>query len=172
MTDATLLSGGQRASLRLERHLVDPPEVVWDAITDRDQLLSWFPCDVEVVGGTWKVGASIVFRFSPEIIDVTLHGQVLAVDEPRLLSYSWGEETLRFDLSAEGTGTLLVLTDELPPGIAARNAAGWEQCLARLARRQSPEDPGWKVSFDKYAAEFTPLLGPQEGPPPGHKVVT
>ena len=74
---------------------------------------------------------------------------------------------MRFDLSAEGTGTLLVLTDELPPGIAARNAAGWEQCLARLARQESPEEPSWKVSFDKYAAEFTPLLGPQDGPPRG-----
>ena len=167
MTEASLLPGG-RASLRLQRHLVDPPEMVWGALTEREQLLTWFPCDVEVVGGRWKVGAAIVFRFPPEIIDMTLHGQVLAVDEPRLLSFTWGEETLRFDLSLEGTGTLLVLTDELPPGIAARNAAGWEQCLVRLAR-ESPE-PNWEASFDIYAAEFFGLLGPQEGPPSGHKV--
>ena len=172
MTEATLLSGGQRASLRLERRLVDPPGVVWGALTDRDQLLSWFPCDVEVVGGTWKVGAAIVFRFSPEVLDMTLHGHVLAVDEPTLLSFSWGDETLRFDLSAEGTGTLMVLTDELPPRIAARNAAGWEQCLARLARQQPSEEPSWRASFDRYVAEFSPRLGPQDGPPPGHKVVT
>jgi uncharacterized protein YndB with AHSA1/START domain len=171
MTEVTLLSGGQRASLRLERHLVDPPEVVWGALTDRDQLRSWFPCDVEVVGGTWRVGAAIVFRFSPEVIDMTLKGRVLAVDEPTLLSFSWGEETLRFDLSAEGTGTLMILTDELPPGIAARNAAGWEECLARLASQQPAEEPGWKESFDRYVAEFSPLLGPQDGPPSGHKVV-
>jgi uncharacterized protein YndB with AHSA1/START domain len=172
MTEATLLSGGQRASLRLERHLVDPPGVVWGALTDREQLLSWFPCDVEVVGGTWKVGAAIVFRFSPEVIDLTLQGQVLAVAEPALLSFSWGEETLRFDLSPEGAGTLMALTDELPPRIAARNAAGWEQCLARLARQEASEEPSWKVSFDGYVAEFSPRLGPQDGPPPGHKMVT
>jgi len=171
MTEARLLPGGQRASLRLERHLVDPPQVVWGALTEHHQLVSWFPCDVEVVGGDWKVGAAILFRFSPEVIDITLHGQVLAVEEPRLLIFTWGDETLRFDLSAEGTGTLLVLTDELPPGIAARNAAGWEQCLIRLDRHQATGEPDWKASFDSYATEFSPLLGPQEGPPSDHKVV-
>ena len=99
--------------------LADPPQVVWGALTERAQLASWFPCDVEIVGGNWKVGAAILFRFPPEVIDMTLHGQVLAVEEPRLLIFTWGEETLRFDLSAEGTGTLLVLTDELPPGISS-----------------------------------------------------
>jgi len=171
VTEARLLPGGRRASLRLERHLVDPPQVVWGALTSRDQLLTWFPCDVEVVGGTWKVGAAILFRFSPEVIDLTLHGQVLAVDEPRLLSFTWGEETLRFDLSVEGTGTRIILTDELPPGIAARNAAGWEQCLLRLARHDLPGESSWKASFDAYAAEFFPEFGPQEGPPSDHKVV-
>ena len=171
MTEARLLPGGQRASLRLERHLVDPPEVVWGALTERDQLVAWFPCDVEVVGGNWEVGAAILFRFSPEVIEMTLDGQVLAVEESRLLSFTWGEETLRFELSAEGTGTLIVLTDELPPGIAARNAAGWEQCLGRLDRRESTGEPNWKASFDSYATEFFPLLGPQEGPPSDHKVV-
>ena len=57
---------------------------------------------------------------------MTLHGDVLAVDEPARLSFSWGDETLRFDLSAEASGTRMILTDELPPRIAARNAAGWE----------------------------------------------
>jgi uncharacterized protein YndB with AHSA1/START domain len=171
MTEARLLPGGERASVRLERHLADPPQVVWGALTERAQLASWFPCDVEIVGGDWKVGAAILFRFPPEVIDMTLHGQVLAVEEPRLLIFTWGEETLRFDLSAEGTGTLLVLTDELPPGIAARNAAGWDQCLGRLDRHKAGGEPDWKASFDSYATEFSRLLGPQEGLPSDHKVV-
>lgn len=170
MTDATPILGGQRALLRIERHLVDPPQVVWNAITDRDELRAWFPCDVEVVGGRWEVGALIVFRFSPEVIDMTLEGRVLAADEPILLSYSWGEEVLRFELSADDGGTRIVLTDELAAGIAARNAAGWEQCLARLGRRPS-EESSWQASFDRYVAKFSPLLGPQEGPPTGHKTV-
>jgi uncharacterized protein YndB with AHSA1/START domain len=171
MTQATLHADGRVASVRLERHLVDPPDVVWSAITDRDELRSWFPCDVEVVGGTWRVGAAIVFRFSPAF-DMTLDGEVLAVEEARLLRYSWGEDTLCFELVAEGSGTRLTLTDELPPGSAARNAAGWEECLARLDGQPSAEDGSWKASFEKYSAEFSPLLGAQEGPPEGHQAVT
>jgi uncharacterized protein YndB with AHSA1/START domain len=170
MTEATVTTSGERASLRLERHLVDPPEVVWGAITDRDQLRSWFPCDVEVVGGVWQVGAALVFRFPPEVIDVTLHGEVLAVDEPSLLSFSWGEEILRFELTAVASGTRLVLTDELPRAIAARNAAGWDSCLARLAGQRPDEESGWKASFDKYTAAFSPLLGTQDGPPAAHNL--
>jgi len=115
------------------------------------------------------VGASITFVFPPEVTDLTLTGTVLAVDEPKLLSYSWGEdEILRFELSPEAGGTRLVLTDQLQAGWAARNAAGWENCLDMLAGL-SPERGAWQRHFDTYAAAFEPLIGPQEGPPAGHK---
>jgi uncharacterized protein YndB with AHSA1/START domain len=65
MTDATLLTTGKRPAVRLERHLPDPPAVVWRALTDRDQLRAWFPCDVIVEGGRWEVGASISFPSDP-----------------------------------------------------------------------------------------------------------
>lgn len=125
MSEATLVEEGGRPGVRLERRLPDPPATVWRAITDRDELRSWFPCDVVVAGGEWVVGASIAFEFPPEVIDLTLTGKVLDVDIPRRLVYTWGEETLRFELSDDDGGTRLVLVDELAPGAAARNAAGW-----------------------------------------------
>ena len=103
MTEETLDTSGPRPAVRLKRHLPDPPSVVWQAITERGQLKSWFPCDVIVEGDRWQVGASITFVFPPEVTDLTLTGTVLAVDEPKLLSYSWGEdEILRFELSPLG----------------------------------------------------------------------
>src|SRR6202034_4220360 len=96
---ATLLTGGARPALRLERQLPDRPAIVWQALTDREQLRTWFPCDVVVSGGRWEPGAVITFLFPPEVIDITLAGQVLEVDEPNLLAFTWGEETLRFALS-------------------------------------------------------------------------
>jgi uncharacterized protein YndB with AHSA1/START domain len=168
MTDATLLTDRARPAVRLERRLADPPEVVWQALTDREQLRSWFPSDVVVSGGRWEAGAAITFPFPPEVIDVTLSGEVLEVDEPRLLAFTWGEETLRFELSPEGDGTRLVLVDELPPGAAARNAAGWETCLDRLAGLE-PAPDAWRPRFEYYAAAFEPALGPQEGPPPEYR---
>jgi uncharacterized protein YndB with AHSA1/START domain len=166
MTDA-LLTSGTRPAVRLVRELSDPPDVVWAAITDRQQLRSWFPCDVIVEGG-WKPGAAITFVFPSDVMDMTLDGEVLDVDEPHRLAFTWGEETLRFELTAYDGGTRLTLTDELPAGIAARNAAGWEVCLDRLAGR-TPAPDAWRGHFDRYSAQFAPKLGPQEGPPAGMK---
>ncbi|HEV8462701.1 MAG TPA: SRPBCC domain-containing protein [Gaiellaceae bacterium] len=161
MTDAMLVTDRTRPAVRLERHLIDPPEVVWRALTDRAQLRSWFPCDV-VVDGDWEVGAAITFPFDPAQIDLTLTGEVLEVAEPSVLSYTWGESVLRFELEPDGDGTRLVLTDELPGAWAARNAAGWEQCLDRLEGKEPTE---WRRRFEHYSSEFEPTLGEQEGPP-------
>ena len=164
MTDATLLTDHARPALRFERHLPDPPDVVWRALTEREQLRAWFPCDVIVSGGRWELGAAISFPFPPGVMDMTLTGEVLEVDEPSVLAFTWGEDALRFELSAEGNGTRLVLIDELPPDAAARNAAGWERCLDRLAGVE-PAPDGWQTRFEHYAAAFEPSLGTQEGRP-------
>jgi uncharacterized protein YndB with AHSA1/START domain len=166
MSDVMLVTDGIRPAVRLERRLSDPPEVVWAALTEREQLRTWFPCDVIVNG--WRPGAEISFVFPAEVIDLTLSGRVLEVDEPRLLVFTWGEETLRFELAAEAGGTLLALIDELPGSAAARNAAGWESCLDRLAGIDSPAD-SWSERFAAHAQSFEPLLGHQEGPPAGYK---
>jgi uncharacterized protein YndB with AHSA1/START domain len=164
---ATLLTDGARPAVRLERHLPDPPPIVWQALTDREQLRSWFPCEVIVADGRWKVGATIAFPFPPEM-NMTLTGEVLIVDEPVVLAFTWGEETLRFELSPHGGGTRLVLIDELPPGAAARNAAGWDVCLDRLAGSDA-SGGGWQPLFEAYTAAFQPVLGVQEGPPTSHQ---
>lgn len=169
MTDATLDTSGDQPAVRLERLLPDPPEVVWRAITDREELKSWFPCDVIVEGGSWTVGATISFPFPPDVIDMTLAGAVLAVEEPRLLSFTWGEgETLTFELFEQNGSTRLVLTDRLDRGHAARNAVGWDDCLDRLAGRPA-RTQSWQERFEAYAAAFEPQAGPQEGPPAGYK---
>jgi uncharacterized protein YndB with AHSA1/START domain len=162
--EAVLSTGGARPVLRFERVLARPPEAVWRSITDREELKAWFPC--EVVVDAWEPGAKIDFPFPGS--DMTLTGTVLEVDEPRLLAYTWGEEALRFTLTPEPGGrTRLVFTDELGPSIAARNAAGWQVCLARLIG-ETPAGDAWKGYFDRYTAAFEPALGPQEGPPAGH----
>lgn len=161
--DATLSTGGPRPVVRFERVLARMPDAVWRAITDPEELKAWFPCGV--IADSWKPGAALSFPFDG---GPTLTGTVLEADEPHVLAYTWGEETLRFTLTPEPGGrTRLVLTDELDSPIAARNAAGWQVCLARLAGEADAGD-AWKGHFDRYTAAFEPALGPQEGPPAGH----
>jgi uncharacterized protein YndB with AHSA1/START domain len=163
--EPTLNAAGARPVLRFERILARPPEAVWRAITDREELKAWFPCDV--IPEAWEVGAKISFPFREDEV-APLTGTVIEYDEPRLLAYTWGEETLRFELTPEpGGGTRLILTDELDRAHAARNAAGWQVCLARLTG-DTPAADAWKGYFDRYAAAFEPEVGPQEGPPAGH----
>jgi len=168
MTDATVVTGGDRPAVRLERRLADPPSVVWQALTDREQLRTWFPCDVVVAGGRWEVGAAITFHFPPEVMEMTLSGEVITVDEPNELAFSWGDDVLRFELSAADGGTRLILTDELPPSTAARNAVGWDTCLDQLVGLD-PSSDAWQPRFEVYVMAFEPILGPQEGPPEGYK---
>jgi uncharacterized protein YndB with AHSA1/START domain len=164
MTDATLLPDGDRAAVRVERQLADPPAVAWRSLTDPQELRGWFPCAVEVDGGGWQAGAALTFRFGPEAGDMVMTGRALTVDAPRALDFSWGEEVLRFTLARDDGGTRLVLVDELPRAFAARNAAGWDTCLDRLTGREVATD-AWSSRFAAYSEAFTPTLGPQEGPP-------
>ena len=137
---------------------------VWEAVTDPEHMRSWFPTRMEM--SEWKVGAEITHYFDGHDIE-PLPGRVLEWDPPRRVSFTWGADTITFELSAAGTdATTFVLTEELSADAAARNAAGWESCLDRLEFGE--ERDSWQHRFDRYASQFTPTLGRQVGPPEGY----
>ena len=85
-----------------------------------------------VDGGVWRVGAKLEFPFPKDVIDMTLKGEVLVVDEPHSLAYTWGGDTLRFELHDRDGGTWLVLIDELPKPHGRAERSGLGDCLDRL----------------------------------------
>lgn len=163
MRDATLIATGAKPVIRFERFLPHPVEVVWRAVTDPVEMRSWFPTRIEVE--RWEPGASLLHHFDDQPLPPLL-GTVLECSAPHRLVFTWGEDTIGFALSEVEGGTLFVLTEELAASAAARNAAGWEVCLGRLVDGMA--GPAWQQRFEHYAATFTPLLGPQEGPPGEH----
>lgn len=163
MTEATLLSAGDRPILRFERHLPHPVEQVWRAVTDLAEMRAWFPTRIEIAGGQWQPGARLTHHFDGQAIG-PLPGTVLEWDPPHRVRFTWDTDTIGFELTpAPDGGTIFVLTEELSANVAARNAAGWEACLDRLQHGQEREH--WKARFNRYAAEFGPVLGHQDGPP-------
>jgi uncharacterized protein YndB with AHSA1/START domain len=165
MTDATLLRAGARPILRFERHLPRPVEEVWHAVTDPAEMRAWFPTRIEIA--EWKAGAELTHHFDGHAI-APLPGTVLDWDPPHRVRFTWGNDTIGFQLTpASDGGTVFVLTEELGASAAARNAAGWESCLDRL--EYGAEREPWQHRFDRYAAQFEPLLGQQEGPPSGYQ---
>lgn len=162
MREATLISTGDKAVLRFERFLPRPIEQVWRAVTDPIELRAWFPTRIEI--DRWETGASLTHHFDGQPL-APLPGTVLECSEPHRLVFTWGEDTIGFELSATAGGTTFVLTEELAGPKAARNAAGWEVCLERLVEGAVGEE--WSSRFERYRAAFEPVLGAQEGPPTG-----
>jgi uncharacterized protein YndB with AHSA1/START domain len=161
MTEATLLRTGDRPILRFERELPKPIEDVWRAVTEPEGLRTWFPTRIEV--DEWKVGATLTHHFDDAPVD-PMAGEVLVCDPPHRLSFTWGTDTISFELTPAGDGgTTFVLTEELGASVAARNAAGWEVCLDRLVNGGDGGD--WQPRFERYVAAFEPTLGHQDGPP-------
>jgi uncharacterized protein YndB with AHSA1/START domain len=145
-----------RVAVRFERRLAHPPERVWRAITDPEDLAAWFPDTIE---GEFAPDSEVRFPKMEEM-GLPAVGTVTEFDPPRLLAYTWGTSTLRFQLEADGDGCRLVFTDTLPRAESAKNAAGWEVCLENLEARlagvdvSEPPESDWSDLHEHYAAEF------------------
>jgi uncharacterized protein YndB with AHSA1/START domain len=170
--------------LRFQRRLAHPPDRVWRALTEPDQLRHWFPTDIE---GEREVGARIRFVFREgggpkedmdEVLEdttpKTLDGEITDLDEPRLLAYTWGEEELRWELRPDAEGCLLAFThtfDELggnfrhpegPLKKGARDASGWDVCLdgleavldGRPFELDRDTDERWQALYEGYVKRF------------------
>ena len=171
--DATLETNtsGYKYTLSIEYRFDHPPEKIWRAITERELLKQWFPCDVV---GDWKAGAKLDFIFAPgqieDVPDEDLHGEVLAVDEPQLLEFRWGTHSLKFELKPDGDGCQFRLSEGFDDkSWCARNAAGWEMCIEYLdlvlegaAIAKFAADV-WRKKFDRYAEKFKDIVGPRGG---------
>jgi uncharacterized protein YndB with AHSA1/START domain len=164
VSEATLLKTGARPVLRFERHLPKPVDTVWRAVTDPVEMRTWFPTRIEI--DEWNVGAALTHYFDEQDIE-PLPGAVLEWDPPRRVSFTWGSDTISFELTPAANGsTTFVLTEELSANHAARNAAGWDTCLDRL--QLGAEDESWQPRFQRYVTSFEPILGHQDGPPAGY----
>lgn len=169
---------GDNYVLTVERRFGDPPAKVWRALTHRDLVKQWFPCDVQ---GDWTVGAKLRFEFlegEGELSEEDQTGTVLAVEAPRLLEFTWGSHVLRYELTADGDGCRFVLSHTFDDASwGARNGAGWELCLENLdlllegAQFAKLAASVWKTKFDRLVAEFEPTYGAQVGPLVDHPML-
>ena len=122
-----------RVALRFTRHLAQPCELVWRALTEREHLRAWFVdiLDYDRSQLDFAPGADLTFVAG----DLpTGRGRVTAHDPPELLEYTWDAEVLRFELTRDGDGCLLTFTNIVDgPETAAAVATGWDAGLDRLA---------------------------------------
>lgn len=121
---------------RLTRRFAHPPERLWRAFTDPEELAHWFP-ELQELEWTER-------------------------DEPRRLAGRWWGQALRVELHADGDATVLVFEHDFEdPDTAARTAAGWDRSYlaldALLAGRPITREESlelWPEVRDRYAAAF------------------
>jgi len=162
----TLSRQGDRWTLRFIRRLAHPREKVWRAVTEPGHLKAWYP--QEIVGER-QAGAPL--RFVSPAGD-GFDGQMLVFDPPLVMEFTWGPDLLRIELEADGAGTLLTLTDTFDDqGKAARDAAGWHECLDLLASDlDDTPRPAWGETWRRVHPAYVTGFGPDAatiGPPPG-----
>jgi uncharacterized protein YndB with AHSA1/START domain len=119
---------GERWTLVFARDLAQRPEVVWAALTEADQLGQWSPFGAS--RDLTTIGPVTLTIYDGDRADEDIAAEVLTVDPPRFLEYTWGQDLVRWELSAAGSGTHL----ELRHTVADRDwlskvAAGWHMCL-------------------------------------------
>jgi uncharacterized protein YndB with AHSA1/START domain len=123
---------GGTCEVRLTRHYRAAPAEVWQALTEPDSLARWLAAPLEI---DLRSGGSFRLQLSD---DETMNGRVRTVDPPRALELDWirdGERPsiIRFGLSPEGDGTVLVLDHRrIEAQIGMRYMAVWERRLRGL----------------------------------------
>ena len=157
-----------RWTLTFTRRLAHPPEKVWRAVTEPEHLAVWYP--QEIVGER-KDGAPLRFVSHGDSGD-GFDGQMLVFDPPAVMEFTWGTDLLRIELAADGAETVLTLTDTFDDlGKAARDAAGWHECLERLtADLDGTPLPALGEPWQKIHPVYVSTFGPEAatiGPPPG-----
>src|SRR3954454_24252189 len=152
MQEATLISTDDKPVLRFEHFLPRPVQEVWRAVTDPVELRAWFPTRIEI--DRWETGATLTHHFDEQPFG-PLPGRVIECTPPHRLVFTWGDDTIGFELSATEGCTNFVLNEERaattrlelsareggttcarpedpPAPAAAPTAAGWEVCLKLL----------------------------------------
>ncbi len=162
-----------RPAVRFQRSYPYSQQRLWRAITDPDELRHWFPSRVELEP---RADGRVAFSGDPNLPPTS--GSVLVYEPPRQLAYTWGNDELHFELEPEtGEACRLTLINVLEERqAAARNAAGWELCLAELSTYLSggdgagphATDPArWWRMYDAHVAAGLPSGAPIPAQRPG-----
>jgi uncharacterized protein YndB with AHSA1/START domain len=152
-----------RWTLVFVRDLRQPPEKVWAALTDPVQLGAWAP--YRASRDLCEPGDVTLMMIDGDTSE-PMAATVTRAERPSLLEYTLGTDLLRWELTATGHGTRLVLRHTVTDrGWLPKVAAGWHLCLDVAEhlldghpigpiRGSEALDFGWDDLRDAYATKL------------------
>lgn len=152
-----------RWTLVFVRDLRHPPEKVWAALTEPEQLREWAPFTANK--DLSSVGDATLTMIDGEIAE-DLQASVRRAEPPTLLEYTWGNDLLRWELAATDSGTRLTLRHTIDDrDWVPKVAAGWHLCLVVAEhlldgqpigpiRGENALNYGWQALHDAYAEKL------------------
>lgn len=126
--------------LRIRRRIPAPPDRVWRALTDADELIAWFWPDSWRTVGDIDLVVGGRYRIASPVSGMAITGEYVALQPPHRLVQTWrwdGEERetlVTTTLDEDGDGTVLTIVHErFDDDLAAvTHTQGWNDCLDRL----------------------------------------
>ncbi len=155
----TIIVEGKYGTIKFERRLKHPKEMVWKAITDQKEIFRWLP-DYKGTFDGYKSGTIDLLNV---VSGSHVTGKVLVFDLYHIFEHEWHispnqmfpegepESFIRWDLKPNGdSDTLLIVThNHLTKSTALTFAPGWHAYLDRLEAildNQVPP-PNWAHRF-------------------------
>lgn len=158
--DAIYQIANNVCTMRFERQIAQPVERVWAALTEPEELKTWFYPFV----GTLAAGETVVIPWDE---DGGLTSKIVEFDPPKVFAWTWHkpgepESIVRWELSPESTGTKFVLTHSLP--VLAANEptdtlAGWQEHIDTMVdhlegHTRAWSNDTWRALKNRYAFEI------------------
>ena len=161
---AEVRKDGEKWTLVLVRELAHPPDKVWNALTDPEQLRAWAPFDSDQNLGTVGTAKLTTVGAPTPLVSET---QVKRADAPKLLEFNWGGQDIRWELEPLGAaGTRLTLWHNIDRKFISMGAAGWHICfdvldrlladrpIGRMVGAEAMKFDGWQRLNAEYAKQF------------------
>lgn len=153
---------GTSVTLGFRRRFRQPPETVWEAITDPEQLRIWFLARAKIDP---RLGGMMELVQGPS--NLHIRGTILVWDPPRVFEHEWnvdpgkyvpqGERSVvRWELARDGEGTLLTMTHRnLSERTASFFVSGLHGFLDRLAAHLAHDPlPNWEERIQELRPEY------------------
>jgi uncharacterized protein YndB with AHSA1/START domain len=160
LSDIEVQPSGGRWTLVFVKDLRHPPEKVWAALTEPGQIARWAPYTADRnLDSTGDATLTMIDGDNAQ----DLPASVVRAEPPVLLEHTFGDDLLRWELTATASGTRLILRHTLDDREwAPKVAAGWHLCLVVADRllEGRPIEPirgedarrfGWDELNERYA---------------------